>query len=54
MELISPLEAAKRLKKHKSTVYRMIERGEVKTDKRQVEEIGVLWDGEKGGLVKPE
>lgn len=54
MQLISPVEAAKRLKKHKSTVYRMIDREEVKVGKRTVEELGVWWDEAKGELVKPE
>lgn len=54
MQLISPVEAAKRLKKHKSTVYRMMEGGKVKVGTRQVEEKGVFWDEENGCLVKPE
>ncbi len=52
MQVISPDEAARRLKKHRSTIYRMIERGEVSTKPILEEKVGVLWDETTGELVK--
>jgi excisionase family DNA binding protein len=52
MKLISPREAARLLKKHHSTVYRMIERGEVQFETVEVKRLRVLWDEQAGRIVK--
>jgi excisionase family DNA binding protein len=44
MKLISPREAARRLKVHASTVYRVIDRDEVRYETIRVARLRVQWD----------
>lgn len=51
MKLISAREAAQRLGKNFSTIYRMAYRQEIEAQMVEVKRLRVLWDEEKGCLV---